>query len=166
MSNINIIVDFDNTIVNSTKAIWYVYRDITHDFSTKLEDLRSWYLTDICPLWSAEEVNNTFSDSRFYQVLEPIQGMIQLLEKLHNQGHRIIICTCHDAEGIPLKDKYIQEHLSFVDEVIYIRYKGKIGKSNILGDIIIDDSLDALNSSSVRYKICLVIMLTTKIGTV
>lgn len=150
----DIIFDFDNTIANSTKAIHTLYQQYTEDYSTKLTDLRSWDLTDICPKWNKDIVNLSFSNPDFFNVLEPIEGMIELMRELHEEGHKIIICTCHEPDGIPFKDKWIQQNIPFVDEVIYIRLKSKLGKANVTGDIIIDDSLDALNSSRVRHKIC------------
>lgn len=131
-----------------------MYQLLAEDYSTKLSDLRSWDLTDICPKWNKETINSLFSSPFFFNVLQPIEGMIELMEELHSRGHKIIICTCHESEGIPLKDKWIQKNIPFVDEVIYIRLKDKLGKANVTGDIIIDDSLDALNSSKVKYKIC------------
>lgn len=150
----DIIFDFDNTIANSTKAIHTIYQKITDDYSTKVTDLRSWDLTDICPRWDKDTINSLFSARYFFDVLEPIEGMIELMKELHEERHKIIICTCHEPDGIPFKDKWIQQNIPFVDEVIYIRLKSKLGKANATGDIIIDDSLDALNSSKVRYKIC------------
>lgn len=156
MINIDIIVDFDGVIANSIKAIHKVYQQLTGDNSTIHTSNVKWDLTDICPLWTPQEIDATFSDPQFFKVLEPIDGIIELLEKLHNNGHRIIICTCHNPLGIYEKDKWIQKHLPFVDEVIYKRLlpNHKINKSNIIGDIIIDDSIDALESNPSKYKIC------------
>lgn len=154
MIEIEIIFDFDNTIANSTKAIHELYQLLAEDYSTKLSDLHSWDLTDICPKWSKDTINSLFSNPFFFNVLEPIQGIIELMEELHNQGHKIIVCTCHEPEGIPFKDRWIQQNISFVDEVIYVKLKDKLGKANVIADIIIDDSLDALNSSRVKWKIC------------
>lgn len=149
-----LVIDFDNTLANSCKAVYDLYREETGDLSTKLEDLDGWWFDKITPLWSREEQLEAFNKPRFYELLELNEGAAEAINYLKYNGHEIAICTVHNPDGIPYKARYIKERLPKVDQVIYIDNDDKTDKSWICGTVMIDDSIDNLESVSCEVPIC------------
>lgn len=111
---LNLIIDFDNTIVNSDKAIWKLYRKRTGDLSTNYKDHSEWWYDEICPLWSREEQDNAFQDPEFFKLLELMPNSIETLQELKKDGHTITVCTVHKGIGVPMKVEWIHKHLGFM----------------------------------------------------
>lgn len=151
---INIICDLDNTISNTDKAIWTLYRMLTQDYSTDYKKHNQWWYDDICPKWNRVQQDEIFCNPKLFKLLEPMENSIHYLEKLHNEGHRIIICTVHNPLGILHKSRWIKRNLPFVDSVIYVDSDGKLDKSMVVGDVILDDSPKNLKNSKCKYKCC------------
>jgi 5'(3')-deoxyribonucleotidase len=155
-----IILDFDSTIVKTHEAVLALYREITGDESTQVDDKNlQWNMKGICPKWTQEEVDSTFTNPRLFELLEPIDGAVEVLQRLHNDGYYLEICSMHRKEGVPFKEAYIKKNLSMVNKITILPFESatktkKFDKSSVLGDIIIDDRLDALESSKCKYKIC------------
>lgn len=155
-----LIIDFDSTIANTHEAVLALYREVTGDMSTELDDKNlQWNMKDVCEKWSQEQVDATFTNPRLFELLQLIEGAVEVLQKLHDDGHYIEICSMHRKEGVPLKEAYIKEHLPMVDKVTILPFDSvvktkKFDKSSVVGDVIIDDRIDALTSSKCKYKIC------------
>jgi 5'(3')-deoxyribonucleotidase len=157
---VKIIVDFDSTIVKTHEAVLALYREITGDMSTEVNDKAvEWNMGGICPEWTKEEVEEVFVNPRLFELLEPIKDAVEVLQRLHDNGHYIEICSMHRKEGIPFKEAYIKKHLPMVDKITILPFEStnkgkKFDKSSVVGDIIVDDRIDALESSKCKYKIC------------
>jgi hypothetical protein len=152
----NIVIDFDNTLVQTNKAVLEVYRKETNDYSTNLSMLNSWWFDEICPKFTREQQNELFNNPRLFELLEPQENAIDILHKLKQEGHNLILCTIHHPNGIQYKAKYIHDNFDCFDSVVYIdllKHK-KLQKSIIKGDMLLDDSADYLKSSTVQYPIC------------
>lgn len=156
MIKINIVIDFDNTLVQTNKSILSLYREITNDYSTDLSMLKTWWFDDVCPQFSREQQNELFNNPRMFDLLEPQENAINILNKLKQEGHNLILCTIHHPNGIRYKSKYIHSHFPMFDSIIYIDLlkHEKLQKSLIKGDILLDDSSQYLSSSTVEYPIC------------
>lgn len=149
----NLIIDFDNTIVNSDKAIWELYRKRTGDLSTDYRDHSVWWYDEICPKWSREEQDAAFQDPEFFSLLELMPGAIEVMKQLKAEGHTITICTVHKNIGVPMKVRWIRNHLDFIDNLVIIDDESKGYKSMIAGDIMLDDNISNLLTSSCKLAI-------------
>lgn len=150
----NLIIDFDETIVNTNEAVLQLYREMTGDYSTDLSLIHSWWYDSVVPLWNRQQQDDMFRNPRLFELMTPKENAIEILQKLTNEGRKITICTVHQPEGIPYKAKWIKEHLPFIHNTIYIDSGGKMDKSLITGDLILDDNLNNLESSRCRHKLC------------
>jgi FMN phosphatase YigB (HAD superfamily) len=65
----NIVIDFDNTLVQTNKAVLEVYRKETNDYSTNLSMLNSWWFDEICPKFTREQQNELFNNPRLFELL-------------------------------------------------------------------------------------------------
>lgn len=157
MKKLHLIIDFDNTLVNSHKALYLAYQEITGDYSSNYDETSlNWLVSDLCPTFNQFEIDNIFSTNEFFDKLYIYDNVIEVLKYFKKLGHTIEICSLHKLEGINKKRKWIEEKFPFVDKVTIIPFNQSMSfdKSAIQGDVIIDDNLDCLYSSECRDKIC------------
>lgn len=152
-----LILDFDNTIVRSNKAII----DLASKRDGKqynIEDIKDYSFSNVLKDWDSKDVDGLFISKEFYDVLEPHEDAIETIKKLKEDGFIIKICTVTRLEGIIHKGTWIRKYLGkYIDEVIYIDNYGdsgvKMKKDSITSDLILDDHIDNLISSKTKYKI-------------
>jgi 5'(3')-deoxyribonucleotidase len=150
----NLIIDFDNTIVESDKAIWELYREDTGDLTTDYKDHSVWWYDDVCPKWSRDQQDNAFQSPKFFEILEFMPDAVKYLKKLKEDGHTLTICTVHRGDGVPLKVEWIRKNLDFIDNLVIVESSSKGHKSMIYGDIILDDSYSNLSTTICKLPVC------------
>lgn len=153
-----ILIDFDNTITDTSRAYFDYYQEQTKDYSTEyLEDKVSWNMANLCPLWSRQEqADNVYIQEGFFKHLKLYPNVIEILNKLKSEGHYLHIVSCHDSRGKRYKINWIKENLPMIDKITIIPIDSgiqKFDKSNVYGTILIDDKVDALESSKCKYKV-------------
>lgn len=160
MNKINLFLDIDNTITQSTKAFCSLYNDIYKyhkDFKqANWEKVNKWDFTDECPL--CENVELMFADKRFFNRLNFIdKNMKETLFNL-DKKYNITLVSIGTYGNIALKSIWVAQNIPFIKNSIFIINKGcKMDKSIIKmteDDILIDDHQDNLFSSSAGTKIC------------
>jgi 5'(3')-deoxyribonucleotidase len=148
-----IITDFDSCIGLSHECVRDLYRELTGDYSTEVDNTITWRMDSLCPLWTPNEIDAIFGHPRLFEFMKPIPNSIETLEKLHNEGHEIIIATVHRPDGILNKSKWIRKHLPFINTILFLDNNIKMDKSMIKGNIIIDDVPSNVINSICDYKI-------------
>jgi 5'(3')-deoxyribonucleotidase len=108
----------------------------------------------MCPKWKPEQVEDAFMNPRLFDLMQPFPGAVKLLEYLVGKGDPVTICTVHRAEGVYYKSRWIHNNIPFIKSVVYIENGGKMDKSMIFGDVIIDDNPKNLASANTKMKIC------------
>lgn len=166
MSTKKIYIDFDGTIVNSTKAFCDVYNLIYADSiiegkATKADwnGVDKWDLSDQCPLLKEDEIPHMkiFESEKFFNVLEFFPMAKETLEEWSKQGYNIIICTNATPKNAIKKIHWINLEIPFADVIPIISNSSKgYGKEMIdMSDaIFIDDHAGNLNTSSAKIPIC------------
>jgi len=155
-------LDFDNTIVNSTKAFCDIYnlRYYNHPNFIKADWEKSYLYNfeDVCPLLKTkEEVENIFCSETFFRSLEFIDNnTIDVIAELNNK-YQIIITSIGWPLNISLKSLWIENELPMIKEFILINNgdcsmdKGIIDMSK---GVILDDVESNLISSNADLKVC------------
>lgn len=155
-----IVMDLDNTLALTDKAVCKVYNDNTGE-NVDYTKVKEWYYSDVIKKWTRDEINNVFIQQEFFDNLEPIQGMYELLKNMQEKGHIIKIASVHRSEGVEMKKNWIRKHFDFIEEKNINILTGidlKTGdiimdKSTIEGDIMVDDHMDNLKTCKCKYKI-------------
>lgn len=75
-----------------------------------------------------------------YRNIDPVEGSIDACEALSEMGYRLLPVSKVYAEHTDSKRRWLKRHYPMLDEPIYISLSGS--KSDIRGDIIIDDRVD------------------------
>ncbi len=157
MSKERLLLDFDNCIVQSSKAYVDTYNYLYQNHPDfKLSDWTKsskWDFSDICPLASNPE--EIFAHPYFFKVLEFYdRDMKEVLKELTSK-YQIIIVSIGTARNVALKSLWIDDNLPFIDDVILIKNKGcKMNKSliDMSKGYFFDDVLSNLESSNARFK--------------
>lgn len=150
-----IIIDLDNTVLDSYATILKLYeqkmeRKALLNSTTVVRDIATY-----CPGLTAEEVSAFFMTTDFFNQVQPFEGAIEILQQLAEAGHEIIVASLHNQPHEP-KRRWVETHLPFVKEIYLIEFDDhhRIDKSQVLGDIMIDDNVLGLTSSPAPHKIC------------
>lgn len=160
MNKVKMFVDFDNSLVNTTKKFCEIYSELykNHiDFiQPKWQLVDKYNFSDQCPL--IEKVEEIFKMELFFKDLEFINpNTYEILEEL-NEKYQIIICSIGEYQNISYKTMWVKENLPFIKDSIFIVNEGcKMTKSlanmSDLNSIFIDDVESNLISSNAPYKI-------------
>lgn len=153
-----LVLDFDNTIVDTTRAMIKAMNPYIKDVDKKVpEDSLAycWSFADIFPKTHLRYVDILFNSKHLFDNMELFPNLYDTLEDLHNKGVQIFICTIGSGKNIKLKIDWLHEHLPFVDVVPIIQNNIVMNKAiiNMENSVFIDDNTDCLNSSNADVKI-------------
>jgi len=157
--NKQIFIDFDNTIVNSTKAYCdlynFVYKDHPNFKPAKWYEVEEYGFSDQCPL-AKNNITNMFADPYFFEKLEFMCGNTkEVLLKL-SEKYELHITSIGSYMNIHYKSKWIYENLPFIKNFEFISTEvNKPDKSiiNMSNGIHIDDVDSNLLSTNADFKI-------------
>lgn len=148
-----IIFDVDNTLIDSKRIIVDIYNK-KYNQNVNHELCNTWEFKEL-PLTNPKEITGWFNSEDFFSGIHEITGMKQLVYSLYNEGHEIVMCSyCGSEQGIQLKRRYLECNYPFAELVLLQlgQDDSKLDKSAVVGDIIIDDNLNAISSSSCANK--------------
>lgn len=152
-------LDFDSVIVDTNKAFceyyntYYSHREgFEKADHTKCE---IWNFHDTCPL-AKDDVNTIFGEKALFDLLEPYQHAMEVLERLSEQ-YEIVIVSIGTFMNISEKAKWIEKHMPFISEAILLGMNNGavMNKSmvNMEGGVFIDDVMSNLISTNAERKI-------------
>ena len=101
-----IVIDFDNTLVNSSETILrFLYWKNRHKTNNTFKYNSTILKWDFAPYAKTEEDTNfcksQFNNQRFYDELEPMKGALETLRELHKK-YRIVVCSNRNVENIEM----------------------------------------------------------------
>lgn len=151
-------IDFDNTIVNSTKKIVEMWKRKHNGKS----DYKNIHWTEIYTFGfeelniSKEEVFDYFKSKEFFTNLEYLDNAESIINLLIAEGWNIKVVSMGTSENLALKEKWVSENLPNEIEFIGINLNDYSNKSHIdMSDgILIDDEVHYLESSNAQECIC------------
>ena len=131
-----ILIDMDDTIETLVDG-WCRYNNEKLGTNTKPEDVRDWRLELAFPGFTREEVYAAEKDEHLWDLVGPIEGAAEAMQKLLADGHEIYIVTATAYETLKAKmEKVLFRYFPFID------WKHVIVTSNkhmIKGDVLVDD---------------------------
>ena len=154
----HLLIDLDNTITDTSKAMFdcceasaigvngYVYE----------EKRVTWDMKTLLPHLTRNDIESMFCTEEFFNHLELLPNAHKIITDLKKLGHTIEIVSCHRVEGMDYKRAWIEKNIPMIDKITLVPIEhGHVvfDKSNVIGDVIIDDRLDALASSTAKHKI-------------
>lgn len=138
MKKLTILIDMDDTIENFCET-WVAFLNEKHIRNVRHADIVDWELYEFYPGLSHEEIYAPLNTVEFWKRVKPFPGAVYYIQKMIEDGHRVVVVTASGVNTIALKMnlmlfKYFP-FLSFNDVIIASQ------KDLIKGDLLIDDAI-------------------------
>ena len=153
-----LVLDFDNSIVNTTKAMIRSMNPYIKDVTQKVPEDKvayCWSFADIFPETHLRYVDILFNSKQLFDNMTLFPNVYNVLKDLHEKGVEIYICTIGSYKNIKLKLDWLHEHLPFVDVIPIAQNNIVMNKAiiNMTDCVFVDDNCNCLNSSNADVKI-------------
>ena len=148
----SIFIDIDGVIFASCDAIIQILNE-RYGGNFDGSDVTSWNFQCCYPNMTSEEIEDTFNDPKFFDIVKPIDGALEFMDRYRD---KIILVTKASAENYAHKRKWFDDR-NFADIPI-IALPLNCSKSLINMDTIgewslfIDDSTYNLQDSNADFK--------------
>lgn len=145
MNNLTIFVDLDEVTANLSKAIRErVNKDFNKNYPKGFNQNYWWSDYQIEKKYFEDLLN----EEGLFLNLEPVDGAIDIITKLHEDGFDIHILTCPQINKICFYEKvlWVKKYLPFINIETNFHTTGNKGLFAKEGRILIDDSMHNLNS--------------------
>jgi hypothetical protein len=159
---IKLILDYDNTIVNSTKAFCesynHLYKNELGFVPANWIESKEYNFIDVCPLLNGDvkKVRAIFESNVFFKFVQFMDDETFKSLQILNDIYDIYICTIGTRKNIYLKHKWLMKNLPFLNHLVFISNSDlHMDKSiiNMEDSIFIDDHSGNLDSSNASIKI-------------
>lgn len=145
-------IDFDNSIVNSTKEL---VRLLNKKFNTNKNwlDVREYNCTDVFPNVKRENIIEAFDNKDFFTELQFFPNVLSTLETFKNDFNYVIV-TIGTKDNLSHKKTFLRDNFPLNYDFYGIE-KLDMGKGclDMSDGIIIDDHIDNLRTSNARFKL-------------
>lgn len=146
-----IAVDFDNILNNLAEKTVEFY-NAHNDKNIQMSDITSYNFYDCFSKEDADGMVKLFKTKALWDLLTPIPGARDGLQKLVDAGHRVYIVTATATENWPWKISWFKKYFPFFNTDNIIRM---MDKSLFKCDVMIEDCYDQLIKNRPCRKICL-----------
>ena len=141
MKKLTIALDLDDTLEDLLGA-WIAWLNTKHGTRVRKEDITSWSINAFFPGLSNEEIYEPLFIDEFWDCVYPKEGAQAFVQKLQQDGHKVLIVTSSHYHTIDAKvTRVINRHFSTIDweDVIVVS-----DKKMIRCDVMVDDAIHNL----------------------
>ena len=143
MKNKIVWLDFDTTLVDTTKSMILAYEHLTDEKPLTYYDA-SWNLHQSFPNGNKDIIHELFNTEYFFNSLDLFEGVYETLNNLYNYC-TLKFCSYGTPRNLELKKEWILKNLPMIKEeniILLEQNKKNFDKSVCIGDILIDDRLE------------------------
>lgn len=147
-------LDFDNTIVNTSKEVIEIMNHLTgKDY--KWSDLKKYNFTDLFPEMTYEDIEKIFDSEELFDKIHWIDGCREVIEWWKNKGHAVHFVTIGRKKNLDKKIEWLIMNSPVTFFFTGIMNYGDPDKSQVdMSDgIFIDDHIKYLRASNAKEKI-------------
>ena len=156
-NKLNLFIDFDNTIVDTTDAAVKIYNNY---FNTNINslDIENYSMEPFISL-NEKERSDLFCKDSLYEILKPFDNVHNILKNLRDSNlfNKIYLVTNCSAKSIPHKIKWLKDNNfdNLFDGKLYLDVNQGYNKSmiNMSNSILIDDHRENHLTSNAKYKL-------------
>lgn len=145
MKNLTVLVDMDDTIEGLLTA-WVDYLNTHHGTSVKKDDVTEWDVSLFFPEIPQSQVYAPLHEDDFWKTVKPFEDAAKYLQKLKDNGHRVLIVTTSGYRTLKSKmDNVLFRYFPMFtwDDVIITAHKQLVN-----GDVLVDDGVHNLVGGS------------------
>lgn len=146
-SKITILIDMDDTIENLLDT-WCDWLNSEYNLHVSPDDITEWNMAKFYPTLSKEQVHEPLYNPKLWDKVKPIDGAVEYVKKLIDDGYNIYLCTSTDYRNVEIKyEKIVQKYFPYIkwNQVIITNKKQMID-----ADFLIDDCVHNLEGG--KYK--------------
>ena len=152
----HIFIDIDGVIFHSCQAMIDILNE-RYGGNFDGSDVTSWNFQCCYPNMTSQEIEDTFNDPKFFDIVKPIDGALEFMDRYRD---KIILVTKANIENYAHKRKWFDDR-NFADiPMIALPLnvsKGFIDMQNCTGfynySLFIDDSTNNLQETNADYNI-------------
>lgn len=144
-------IDFDNIINNLNEKTLELYNAHSGK-SIQMSDITTYNFYDCLPSEDAEGIVKLFKNKTLWDVLTPIAGARDGLQKLIDKGHKVYLVTASSPESFMWKMSWLKKYFAFFNTDNCVRM---MDKSLFKCDILIEDCLEQLIKHKSCQRVCL-----------
>lgn len=147
MKKLTILIDMDDTLENLC-AEWVEYLNEKYGTNVKHSDITDWDMSKAFPTVDKKLLYAPLLDKALWERITPLPGAVENVQKLINDGHKVIVVTASHQDTVSLKlNSVLFKYFPFLTNKDVIVTSQK---QHIIGDILIDDAPHNLEGGS--YK--------------
>lgn len=150
----NLYIDFDNTIVNSSEVIVKMLNEKFGE-NKDWKKLRRYDFKDLFPICSYWEIEKCFESDKMFEEIELFPEVYETLNSFKDKFDRMSVVTIGTDINLEKKRRFVKDRFSFDIELIGIKNDGRSNKGSVdmRNGVFIDDHIDCLHSSNAKVKI-------------
>lgn len=137
-------VDIDDTIEDLLFA-WVKYLNEKYNLSVNVNDCKAWDLCLLFPMLTEKQIVDALWDVELWKDIKPIDGAIEYLQKLQEDGFDVYLATATHVSYYNVKYEHvINKYFPFIpeDHIITIH-----NKQLLKGLVLIDDYIENLKDA-------------------
>lgn len=131
-----ILVDLDDTMVDLLGP-WTANLNKKYFLNVKKDDVGEWDMRAAYPTLQEEQIYTPLLEEELWATVKPIDGAVEYIQKLMQQGHEIVVVTATHYDNVGMKMKNVL--LKYFPFIPYENVIVAARKQRISGDILIDD---------------------------
>lgn len=132
-------VDIDNCILSTTEAVLEQHY-VDTDEKLTLDNIKSYYIENHVSEEYKYDFHLIFLKKEMWKRAKVIPNCVEVIKRLHNQGHKIYFVTSTEAKNVAKKESFLKRTFPFLD--IRKRLITTHNKQMIKCDILVDDCID------------------------
>ena len=145
MKHLNVGIDIDNVINNLAETLLKVFNEDTGQ-NVKLSDIKSYYIERWVDSKYSDKITALFADKRVWKQISLIDNSRNFIQKLVEDGHRIIFVTATDPSNIAKKFSWLSRNFPFIDikrNLVMIHTKQLLSELDVLVDDYENNLIDS-----------------------
>lgn len=142
--------DVDNVLCNLQEVVVNLFNK-RHGTHYTLNNFTEYDVMNILPTVEAVEMQALYSEQGLYNLVKPLPGAQDSLQKLINEGHQVYLVTDAIPKTYGEKVEFIHRYFPFIDDSHIVAMKHK---HLFRCDVLIEDNLANLLAKPYYHRIC------------
>lgn len=157
--NKKIFIGFDNTVVDTRKALVEIYNSLYSE-SVNVKSIKRLDMMDSC-IYLGERFNgdiqkdlsSILSSDDFWTKLELLNGVTDTLLKLKKDGYELLLYVDSKTYNLGAFQQFVKKELTMVDSIIQLEPDDATSQMNMSGCFNINHIVSILQSTNAQTKI-------------
>lgn len=145
-------IDIDNTVNDFAKKVISVYNNLYHD-NVSYNTVTDYGFAQLTKISRDCLEELFFKNNYFYESLEPIQGAVDQIQRIVNDGHKVKFVSAADYSIVQSRLDFVKTYFPYLDvndSLILTR-----DKHNMWADVVVDDYPKNLTNVNLGCKFIL-----------